>query len=269
MLQIKIKKTLHGSSGEMQLRVNLEIKERELIAIAGKSGAGKSTLLRVLAGLEKAEGEIKIDNSVWLDKSNFLPPQKREIGFVFQDYALFNNMTVLGNLLFVQKDIDLANYLLEITELIELRDRYPITLSGGQKQRVALCRAMMKQPKLLLMDEPLSALDPAMRLKLQNEILELHHKFGTTTIIVSHDPSEIYRLASRIILLEHGEIIDDGTPKEVMVEDKNSLKGELLELDRSDSGYLATVLVGQQLIEMNIRSSRAEKLTIGDTISIL
>ena len=264
-LKINITKTLHGSSGEMQLNIDLEIKEGELIAIAGQSGSGKTTLLRVLAGLEEAEGTIKIGSGVWLDDSTFLPPQKREIGFVFQDYALFDNMTVLGNLLFVKKDIELANHLLKVTELTELKERYPTTLSGGQKQRVSLCRAMMGRPKLLLMDEPLSALDPVMRLKLQNEILELHNEFGTTTIMVSHDPSEIYRLASRMIVLEHGKIIDNGTPKEVMVKEKTSLEGEILEIN----GLLATVLVGQQLVEITFNQNRARELSVGDIISVL
>ena len=269
MLKIDITKSLHGSSGDMQLRVKLKIKKGELVAISGQSGSGKTTLLRILAGLEEARGVIEIDNRVWLDKSKFLPPQKREIGFVFQDYALFNNMTVLENLLFVKRDIELANYLLKITELTELKDRYPMVLSGGQKQRVSLCRAMMSRPRLLLMDEPLSALDPVMRTKLQNEILELHNKFGTTTIMVSHDPSEIYRLASRVIILKQGKVINEGKPKEVMVKDKTSLKGEILELNRRDKGYLATLLVGQQLVEINISPNRAKKLAIGDIISIL
>jgi len=264
MLKVNITKTLHGSSGEMKLDIDLEIKEGELVAIAGQSGSGKTTLLRILAGLEDAEGKINISNKIWLSKSKFLPPQKREIGFVFQDYALFNNMTVLDNLLFVKKDMSLATHLLEITELTELKNRYPITLSGGQKQRVSLCRAIMGRPKLLLMDEPLSALDPAMRLKLQNKILELHNEFNTTTIMVSHDPSEIYRLASRMIVLEHGKIIDDGTPKKVMVKEKNSLKGEILELDKS----LATVLVGQQLIEINLDKDEVKRLSVGDIIIV-
>ncbi|NEW60317.1 ATP-binding cassette domain-containing protein, partial [Sulfurovum sp. bin170] len=196
-------------------------------------------------------------------------PQKREIGFVFQDYALFDNMTVLGNLLFVNRDRELANHLLEVTELTKLKGRYPAVLSGGQKQRVSLCRAMMNRPKLLLMDEPLSALDPAMRTKLQDEILALHMEFGTTTVMVSHDPSEIYRLASRVVVLNHGKIIDDGTPKEIMIKDIASLEGELLELVKSESGYLATVLVGQQLVEIAMSESRAESLVVGDIISVL
>ena len=207
MIKINIQKQLHGSNGLMNLNVNLEIKQGEFVALAGLSGSGKTTLLRILAGLEEASGIIKINNSIWLDEKFSLSPQKREIGFVFQDYALFPNYTVLENLLYVNKDIELANHLLKITELSELKKRLPQTLSGGQKQRISLCRALMNRPKILLMDEPLSALDPSMRTKLQNEILTLHKEFNTTTIMVSHDPSEIYRLSNRMVVLNNGQIM--------------------------------------------------------------
>jgi len=224
MITIDIQKRLHGSNGEMNLDINLNIKEYDFIALTGQSGSGKTTLLRILAGLESAKGRIKIGDDIWLDKNFSLSVQKREIGFIFQDYALFPNMSVKENLLFVKKDRELANHLLEITELSELKNRLPATLSGGQKQRVTLCRSLMNRPKLLLMDEPLSALDPSMRTKLQNEILTFHKEFGTTTIMVSHDPSEIYRLANHVVVLEHGEIIKDGTPKEILLHTYGSQK---------------------------------------------
>ena len=178
MIHIDIQKELHGSQGDMELDVELMIQEGEFIALMGESGSGKTTLLRVLAGLEKAEGEISVEDRVWLGGNKRLPPQQREIGFIFQDYALFENMTVEENLLFVNEDKILASELLEMTELTALAKRNVQGLSGGQKQRVSLCRAMMKKPKLLLMDEPLSALDPSMRSKLQEEILKLHKTFG-------------------------------------------------------------------------------------------
>jgi molybdate transport system ATP-binding protein len=262
MIKIELNKKLHGSSGEMNLNVNLNIKEGDFIALAGESGSGKTTLLRILAGLEDAKGTIKIGEDTWLDDKNVLPAQKRKIGFVFQDYALFPNMSVEENLLFVNKDKKLANHLLNITELSELKNRFPNTLSGGQKQRVSLCRAMMNEPKLLLMDEPLSALDPAMRTKLQNEILTLHKEFGTTTIMVSHDPSEIYRLASRIVVLDQGVIIDDGTPKDVLLKtsgsQKFSFEGELLDIKKVDVIYVAIISIGQQLVEVVVSQDEAK-----------
>ncbi|MFT7823737.1 MAG: ATP-binding cassette domain-containing protein [Sulfurimonas sp.] len=272
MIGIDINKTLHGSMGEMELTVDLEINEGEFIALSGQSGSGKTTLLRIIAGLENARGSLRVGDEVWMDEKHTLPPQKRKIGFVFQDYALFPNMTVLQNLLFVQKDHALAEHLLEMTGLHELKERLPSTLSGGQKQRVSLCRAMMNRPRILLMDEPLSALDPAMRTKLQQEILTLHKNFGTTTIMVSHDPSEIYRLASRVIVLDHGKVIRDDTPKKALLKtsgsQKFSFEGELLDIVQVDIIMVAIVSIGQQLVEVVISPEEASSLTIGDRVTL-
>lgn len=217
MIHINIQKALQGSQGDMDIDVKLQIQKGEFIALMGESGSGKTTLLRILAGLEKAEGNIFVEDLVWLDDTKRLPPQQREIGFVFQDYALFDNMTVAQNLLFVNEDKSLADTLLSMAELTGLASRNVRSLSGGQKQRVSLCRAMMNKPKLLLMDEPFSALDKKMKVKLQNEIATLHKKFGTTTIMVSHDPEASYALADRIIVLKQGKVISDGTKNEILV----------------------------------------------------
>ncbi|MDY0234152.1 MAG: ATP-binding cassette domain-containing protein [Sulfurimonas sp.] len=272
MIKISIKKELFGSQKEMMLDVDLEIQDGEFLALSGVSGSGKTTLLRILAGFEDAKGVISVDDEIWLDAKTTLPPQKRAIGFVFQDYALFNNMSVLQNLLYVKKDEDLASHLLDITELSELKHRHPNTLSGGQKQRVALCRAMMGEPKLLLMDEPLSALDSKMRTKLQSEILALHKEFETTIIMVSHDPSEIYRLASRVVVLEQGLIVNEGKPKDILLKTSGSQKfsfsGELLDIKKVDVIYVAIVAIGQQLVEVVITQDEAKNLTIGDTVEL-
>jgi|TARA_R110002033_G_scaffold29007_1_gene65149 molybdate transport system ATP-binding protein len=267
MIKIDIFKKLHGSDGQMNLDVNLEIKEGDFIALAGLSGSGKTTLLRILAGLEEAKGEIKIGENYWQNESSFLVPQKREIGFVFQDYALFPNMSVIDNLLFVKKDKELAIKLLKITEMEELKNRLPNTLSGGQKQRVSLCRALMNKPKLLLMDEPLSALDPQMRAKLQQEILTLHKEFNTTTIMVSHDPSEMYRLSNRVIVLNQGLVINDGKAKDILLKtsgsQKFSFEGELLDIVKVDVIQIAIVSIGQQLVEVVVSNDEAKNLNIG------
>jgi len=272
MIKIQIHKTLYGAQGEMELDINLNIQEGEFVALSGKSGSGKTTLLRILAGLEDAKGRINVAETLWLDGKKSLAVQKREIGFVFQDYALFENMSIEKNLLFVSKNKELAKHLLEITELYSLKDRYPNTLSGGQKQRVSICRALMKRPKILLLDEPLSALDPKMRTKLQYEILSLHKEFKTTTIMVSHDPSEIYRLASRVIVLENAKIINDGSPKEVLLKTQGSQKfsfsGELLEIKKVDVIFIAIVAIGQQLVEVVISSDEAENLEVGSVVSL-
>jgi len=272
MIEIDIKKELHGSQGAMNLDVNLNINNNDFIALTGLSGSGKTTLLRSLAGLEKAEGIIKVDNEIWQDEKEFLPVQKRKIGFVFQDYALFPNMTVIENLFFVNKDKELANHLLKITDLEALANRLPNSLSGGQKQRVSLCRALMNKPKLLLMDEPLSALDPNMRTKLQDEILQLHKEFETTTILVSHDPSEIYKLSNRVIVLNDGNVIDDGDAKSVLLKTSGSAKfsfeGKLLDIVKVDVIYIAIIAIGQQLVEVTITSNEAKELKVGQDIRV-
>jgi molybdate transport system ATP-binding protein len=272
MIEIDIKKTLTGFESKMVLKVNIKIDDNQFLAVSGNSGSGKTTLLRVLAGLEEAEGYIKVDDTVWLDKKNSLQPQKREIGFVFQDYALFSNMSVKENLLYINDDRKLANELLEICEINELQGRYPSTLSGGQKQRVALCRAMMKRPKLLLMDEPLSALDPNMRVKLQEEIMAFHKRFETTTLFVSHDPSEIYKMANRVIVLEGGKIIKDGSPKEILLKtsgsQKLSFEGELLDLVKVDVIYIAIISIGQQIAEVVLSEGEIKGLKIGQKVRI-
>ncbi len=263
---------LQGSAGEMELDVDITIQEHAFVALAGQSGSGKTTLLRILAGLEKADGVITVSEDVWQDKRTALAPQKRGIGFVFQEYALFANMSVQENLLYVAKDHTLVKHLLEMTDLYALKERLPATLSGGQKQRVSLCRAMMNRPKLLLMDEPLSALDPAMRTKLQHDILKLHREFGTTTIMVSHDPSEIYRLADRVIMLEHGKVVQDGSPKEVLLKtqgsQKFSLSGELLDIVKADVIHIAVVAIGQQIVEVVLDAEEAASFVIGEQVQV-
>ena len=215
MLSIDIQKNLHGSQGKMSLEVNVEIEEGAFIALMGESGSGKTTLLRILAGLEKAEGSISINNESWLQNKKSLAAQQRGIGFVFQDYALFDNMSVEENLLFVKNDRVLASELLTFTGLKELSSRNVKSLSGGQQQRVSLCRAMMNKPKLLLMDEPFSALDESMKCRLLEEIEKFHKKYGITTIMVSHDAEASYFLADRVLLLSQGKIVKDGSPTEV------------------------------------------------------
>ncbi|MCT7500976.1 ATP-binding cassette domain-containing protein [Aliarcobacter cryaerophilus] len=272
MISLNIKKELHGSNGVMNLDINLSLQNGEFVALSGVSGSGKTTLLRVLAGLEEASGEIIVDGEIWLNEKIKKPIQKRDIGFVFQDYALFPNLSVIDNLLYVKKDKDLAKQLLSLTDLYELKNRYPNSLSGGQKQRVSLCRALMKRPKILLMDEPLSALDPHMRLKLQDEILTLHKEFKTTTIMVSHDPSEMYKLASRVLVLKDGKIIDDGLPKDILLKtqgsQKFSLEGELLDIIKVDVINIAIVAIGQQIVEVVISNIEAQNLIIGEKVNV-
>lgn len=272
MFDLAVRKELGKGSEAIALEVSLSIKRHSFVALAGSSGSGKTTLLRTLAGLEYAEGRIEVDGETWLQGRKSLPPQKRGIGFVFQDYALFENMTVEQNLLYVCNDRAHAAVLLEMTGLLEQKERYPATLSGGQKQRVALCRALMNRPKLLLLDEPLSALDPQMRRKLQHDILALHKAFKTTTIMVSHDPSEIYRLAERVIVLENGRIVNDGSPGEVLLRaggsQKFTLTGELLDIIKADVIHIAVVAIGQQIVEVVLDRNEAVAFEVGQMVQV-
>lgn len=276
MIDINIFKMLHGSNGDMPLDIDILIKEGEFIALTGLSGSGKTTLLRIIAGLETIDkGKIEVDKRTWIDSSNkklFTPIQKRNIAYLFQDYALFPNMSVLKNLLFAKNDKEFAYKLLNMVGLKELENRMPNTLSGGQKQRIALCRALMNQPKILLLDEPLSALDLSMRKKLQDDIRKFHDEFNITTIMVSHDPSEIYKLSSRVILLNQGKVQKEGKAKDVLLKtsgsQKFSFQGELLEIYQADILNIAIVSIGEQLVKVVLDSHQAKELRIGDMVTI-
>ena len=181
MIKIDIHKKLKAYDSEMNLRIKCKIKKGELVTLYGESGAGKTSTLRILAGLLKPDkGEITINEVSWIDTKNkiFLAPQKRNIGYVFQDYALFPNMSVLQNLEFASgkgQNKKVITELIEMMELGDLQNRKPQTLSGGQQQRVALARALVCKPNILLLDEPLAALDYKIRLKLQDYITRIHN----------------------------------------------------------------------------------------------
>ena len=265
MIEIDISKNLQGSHGEMQLCVNTHVKQKEFIVVTGESGAGKTTLLRVLAGLEDVKGTIFVNKVAWQSHNKILSAQQRDIGFVFQDYALFDNMTVEENLLFVNNDKNLARELLTLTELLALANQNVQLLSGGQKQRVALCRAMMKKPTLLLMDEPLSALDTQMKNKLQMELKALHKRFNMTTIMVSHDIPSTFALASRVWVLDDGCIVKDGQAHEVLLQKENTHKVRVLSIERSESAItVGTVALFGEVVQVEID----KKTKVGDMIDM-
>jgi len=267
MIFIDVKKPLKGIKENMVLEAKIELEKGKFLAISGESGSGKTTLLRIIAGLEKADGKIIVDNEKWLDNKKFLPVQKREIGFVFQDFALFPNMNVMENLLYASNDKEFAIRLLKLSGLLSLKERMPYSLSGGQKQRVALCRALMRKPKLLLLDEPFSALDPKMRENLQNEVIMFHKEFNLTTIMVSHSPEEIYKLADIMIELKNGKIIKKGFVKDVLLKtngsEKFSLRGKIIDIIKTDVIYIALVSIGSHIVEVVISKKEAKKLKKG------
>lgn len=279
MIQASLSKQLHGTNGNFQLDVDLKIGQGEFVALYGASGAGKTTLLRCLAGLENPDqGKLIISEQTWFDsaKQINLPPQQRYVGYMFQDYALFPNMSVHGNLAFATRkggNKNRVNELLEMMDLGELQHRKPEALSGGQKQRVALARALASEPRLLLLDEPFSALDASMRARLQDEILRLQRHFGLTTIIVSHDVSEVYKLADTVMVLESGKVTSQGKPADVFRAGGTSGKfrfiGEVLAIEPMDVMFSLTVLVGNQIVQVVTMRDEANHLHIGNRVMLV
>ncbi|MEG1593913.1 MAG: sn-glycerol-3-phosphate ABC transporter ATP-binding protein UgpC, partial [Oscillibacter sp.] len=199
---------------------NLEIKDREFIVLVGPSGCGKSTTLRMVAGLEEISGgELYIDGKLMND----VAPKDRDIAMVFQNYALYPHMTVYENMGFalklrktpkeeIDKKVREAADILDITEYL---DRKPKALSGGQRQRVAIGRAIVRDPKVFLMDEPLSNLDAKLRNQMRAELIKLRHRIDTTFLYVTHDQTEAMTLGDRIVIMKDGFIMQIGTPQEV------------------------------------------------------
>lgn len=279
MIILKFKKVLDAIDGKMELDVSLNISENSLITIFGESGAGKTSILRMISGLMVPDhGYIEVNGKTWLDTSRGinLKTQNRKIGYVFQDYALFPNMTVKENLWYAlehRQDPVIITQLLDIIELESLKNRKSGTLSGGQKQRVSLARALVGQPDILLLDEPLSALDEGIRSKLQDYILRVHEKYNLTTILVSHDLPEIFKLSDQIFLLNKGKIERSGTPSEVFLSNKISGKyrftGSIIEKSKNDVVYVIGVLVGNNLIKVIATEDEGNSLNIGDKVMVV
>lgn len=264
MIKFHCQKSFNG----FNLDVKFEIASGEFVALYGKSGSGKSTILRLLAGFDKPNsGVISNGGQIYYNKNIFLPPQKRNIGYLFQDYALFPNMTVMQNLLFANNDLKFATELLEFIELLEFKNALPSTLSGGQKQRIALARALMRRPKILLLDEPLSALDMSLRTKLQEYLIQIHKKYSMSIILVSHDRYEIYRLASRIYEINNGKIVRSGSPKELFLssnlDDNINLLATILEINDNT----ITCEHANQIYQIN-QTTQNRNLKVGDTITL-
>ena len=213
--------------------LNLDIPKGEFVTMLGPSGSGKTTCLMMLAGFEPAtHGEIFLDNK----PINMVPPNKRGIGMVFQNYALFPHMTVAENLAFPlqvrgmskSEQEDRVNRVLEMVELPQMSGRRPAQLSGGQQQRVAVARALVFEPTLVLMDEPLGALDKQLREQMQYEIKHIHENLGVTVVYVTHDQTEALTMSDRVAVFEDGVIQQLSSPESLYENPQNSFVAQFI-----------------------------------------
>lgn len=241
MLQLKhISKQL----GEFSLEdIDVEIQEGEYFIILGSTGTGKTVILEIIAGMyQPDQGEI------WFYENNLgqLYPEQREIGFVYQDYALFPHLTVQENILFGMKirkypEKEMHKRLTEMVEMLRIEhllQRYPATLSGGEQQRTAIARALVTSPKIFLLDEPLSALDPTTKASFQKELKKIHERLKTTTLHVTHDFNEALYLADRIGVMHQGKLVQVGTPLEVFRQPQSTFVAQFVGMENIFEGHV-------------------------------
>lgn len=234
--------------GPIRLAVSFSCAPGEVLALVGPSGSGKSTTLRAIAGTYRPKsGEVCIDGETWFSsaKGIDLPPCRRAVGMVFQSYALFPHMTALGNVMAAMghlpsgKRARRARELLDLVHLCGLEDRWPAQLSGGQQQRVAVARALAREPKVLLLDEPFSAVDKATRQRLYRQIAELRRILNMPVILVTHDLDEAILLADRMTVLHRGRTLQMGTPEEVTTKPTSAEVARLVDLRNVFEGKIA------------------------------
>lgn len=271
MICFDFQKKLKGSYGDFVLDFKGEIKEGERIGIFGASGAGKSTILRILCGLERPDsGELRVCGEVWSGEKKFLPPQKRNIGFVFQNYVLFPHLNVRDNIAFGKRVTkESVDEIMQIMEIEKLAMQHISTLSGGQAQRVAIARALACKPQILLLDEPLSALDYKIKNKLIDEINLLQKKLRFVMILVSHQISEIYRLSDRIFEIKNGKIISVKSSKESFARGNVALGAEVLNIQHLGINARIEVLLNDKIFGFVCHPNELEGITVGDHIQIM
>lgn len=277
MITLRVKKKLLSADGPIGLDVDVQLHGPEIVTLFGPSGAGKTSILRMVAGLmDPDEGYIEVNNDVWFDSKNGInkPVQDRQISFVFQDQNLFPHMTVEENLRYAlgdKKDGHLIIDFLKMVDLAALKSQRPHMLSFGQRQRVALIRALLRKPKIFLLDEPLSSLDVPLRLKLQDDILALHRKFEVPTIFVTHDLSETFKLSQQILFLEQGKISKSGKPSDIFgdgLSGKFKFVGSILELVREGFLFIVTIQIGQNLTKVVATEDEIKGINIGDRVIV-
>ena len=227
MARVKLENVskIYDNGYEAVKDMNLDIKDKEFVVLVGPSGCGKSTTLRMIAGLEDiSQGKLLIDDKIVNDVSS----KDRDIAMVFQSYALYPHMTIRENMGFALKMKKLIEEIAKTLKLEDLLDRKPAQLSGGQRQRVALGRAMVRNPKVFLLDEPLSNLDAKLRVEMRTEIVRLHEKLDTTFIYVTHDQIEAMTMGDRIAVINEGKLVQFDTPLNLYFRPKNKFIGQFI-----------------------------------------
>ena len=266
-------KNLTKSFGKFEAvkNINIDIHEGEFACFLGPSGCGKTTLLRCIAGLEmQTTGSIKQKNK----DISVLPPSARDFGIVFQSYALFPNLSVFSNISYglvnnkwakshIKSRVD---ELLNLVNLVDHADKFPGQLSGGEQQRVALARALATSPGLLLLDEPLSALDAKVRVYLRKQIKDLHRNLGVTTIMVTHDQEEAQSMADRIFVMKDGEIIQSGSPRDIYDRANSPFIADFIGV----TNFIGAIVTGENLVRCGKSMIKCDTKTfkIGQAIRI-
>lgn len=276
-VKVRVAKRLVASTGPMELSVDFQVAAGERVALYGPSGSGKSSVLRMVAGLMRPdEGRIEVDGKVWFDSAAKvdLPPHVRKPGLVFQDHALFPHRTAFQNILdgvLVGPDRPgRARELLELFELSGVADHLPSRLSGGQKQRVALARTIASNPAMLLLDEPFSALDAGLRGRVIEETALHLDRERKTTILVSHDMGEVWRLADRVLKLENGLVAASGTPDAVFAGGASTprlrIPATVLALKESEGFVVVTASAAGTVVRAVVSVEEARSLLPGASV---
>jgi len=278
MVKFQIKQKMHTPQGEQWLEVDIHLAQNDFVSFFGPSGAGKTTVLRVLAGLAMPqEGYIEVDGEIWLDSRRGInrSVQERKVGFVSQDNSLFPHMTIRQNLEYAcrsKEDFNTVEEWMAVMGLKGLETQRPAQLSGGQKQRAALVRALLCKPQILLLDEPLSDLDALSRLTLQDEIIKIYQKTKLTTILVSHELPEVFKLSKKVFVIDNGRIIKSGTPQEVFVNSDLSGKfqftGEILEIQKEGVLNILTLNIGNHITKVIASDEELVDLSVGSKIIV-
>lgn len=258
--------------------VSFDVSNGEFITVLGPSGSGKSTLLRIIAGfVDPTAGDVRIDGASILRR----PPHRRNVGLVFQNYALFPHMSVRDNVAFPlrmrkigRKDQDIrVAAALDLVQLAELADRFPRQLSGGQQQRVALARTLIFEPRVLLLDEPLGALDKKLREHMQTEIRRIQNKLGVTVFHVTHDQSEALAMSDRIVVMNVGRVAQVGRPEDIYNSPVDSFIAEFIGRGNFLRGKVRNTAIEGTEVELEagfkMRIARAPKNDVGESVSIL